>query len=45
VYFEGEAANARDSVLMLAPESRRGTLLARPVAGRPDAWQFEIRDV
>jgi protocatechuate 3,4-dioxygenase alpha subunit len=43
VYFEGEAANAGDAVLMLVPESRRGTLLARPVAGRPGAWTFEIR--
>jgi protocatechuate 3,4-dioxygenase alpha subunit len=43
VYFEGEAANAHDPVLALVPEDRRGTLLARLVEGRPDAWSIEIR--
>jgi protocatechuate 3,4-dioxygenase alpha subunit len=43
VYFEGEAANAHDAVLALVPEDRRGTLLARLVEGRPDAWSIEIR--
>jgi protocatechuate 3,4-dioxygenase alpha subunit len=40
VYFEGEAANAHDGVLALVPEDRRGTLMARQVAG---AWRMEIR--
>ena len=43
VYFEGEAANAHDPVLALVPKDRRSTLLARPVAGRPNAWSIEIR--
>jgi protocatechuate 3,4-dioxygenase alpha subunit len=43
VYFDGEAANACDPVLTLVPEDRRGTLLARTVAGRPNAWTIEIR--
>ena len=43
VYFEGEPANARDAVLALVPAERRGTLLARQVAGRANEWWFEIR--
>jgi protocatechuate 3,4-dioxygenase alpha subunit len=43
VYFEGEPANAHDPVLALVPAARRATLLARPVAGQPDAWFLEIR--
>jgi protocatechuate 3,4-dioxygenase alpha subunit len=43
VYFEGEAANAHDPVLALVPEDRRSTLLARPAAGRPNAWSIVIR--
>jgi len=43
VYFEGEPANARDVVLALVPVERRGTLLARPLAGRSVEWCVEIR--
>jgi protocatechuate 3,4-dioxygenase alpha subunit len=43
VYFAGEPANARDPVLAQAPEDRRATLLARPVAGQPNTWSIEIR--
>ena len=43
VYFAGEPANAHDPVLALVPEERRGTLLARPVAGQPNTWSIEIR--
>jgi len=42
VYFAGEAANADDPVLALIPANRRDTLLAKPVAGQPDAWAIEI---
>lgn len=42
VYFAGEPANVRDPVLALVPEARRGTLLAHPVAGQPNAWRIEI---
>jgi protocatechuate 3,4-dioxygenase alpha subunit len=43
VYFAGEPANASDPVLALVPEARRGSLLARPVAGQPNTWRMEIR--
>jgi protocatechuate 3,4-dioxygenase alpha subunit len=42
VYFAGEAANAHDPVLTLAPAERRDTLLAKPVAGQTNAWAIEI---
>jgi protocatechuate 3,4-dioxygenase, alpha subunit len=42
VYFAGEAANADDPVLALAPADRRETLLAKPVAGQANAWAIEI---
>ena len=40
IYFEGEAANAEDPILALAPEARRDTLIARRDG---DAWRFDIR--
>jgi len=43
VYFEGEPANAQDPVLVLVPEDRRVTLLARPVAVQPNEWFIQIR--
>jgi len=43
VYFEGEAANADDSVLALVPEERRETLMARPAEGQSTTWCIEIR--
>jgi protocatechuate 3,4-dioxygenase alpha subunit len=33
MYFDGDAANARDPVLSRVPQARRSTLMARPVAG------------
>ena len=42
VYFAGDAANADDPVLALIPAGRRDTLLAKPVAGQPNAWAIEI---
>jgi len=43
LYFAGEAANAEDAVLSLAPAERRETLLADPLAGQPDTWHMDIR--
>jgi protocatechuate 3,4-dioxygenase alpha subunit len=43
VYFAGDPANVDDPVLALVPEERRGTLLAHPVEGEPEAWRFDIR--
>ena len=40
IYFEDDPANTDDPVLALAPEARRGTLLARREG---DAWRFDIR--
>jgi protocatechuate 3,4-dioxygenase alpha subunit len=43
VYFAGEASNAEDAALALAPEERCATLLAQPVAGQAGTWRMEIR--
>jgi len=43
VYFAGEPANAEDAVLAMVPESRRATILARPLADQANAWHLEIR--
>lgn len=42
LYFEGEASNAEDPILALVPDDRRDTLMARPVAGSPGIWRFDI---
>jgi protocatechuate 3,4-dioxygenase, alpha subunit len=43
IYFEGEADNARDPVLLLVPASRRGTLIAkRETAGEIAVYRFDI---
>ena len=42
VYFEGDSSLPNDSILALVPESRRATLLARPDAVEPGAWNFDI---
>ena len=41
LYFDDEAANARDQVLQLVPEARRQTLIARTTA--PGRYRFDIR--
>lgn len=43
VYFAGDPLNESDPILALVPESRRATLLARPLPDRGHAWFFEIR--
>lgn len=42
IYFSGDAANAECPVLARVPKSRRATLMAQPVAGRPGTWRHEI---
>jgi len=42
VYFAGDPGNEEDPVLALAPEERRGTLLAQPDPTHPGVWQFDI---
>ncbi|MGL4438991.1 MAG: protocatechuate 3,4-dioxygenase subunit alpha [Bosea sp. (in: a-proteobacteria)] len=39
-YFEGDARNAADPVLMQVPENRRDTLLARQTS--PGTWRFDV---
>lgn len=41
VYFDDEPGNARDPVLALVPEERRGTLIAR--RGEGGVFRFDIR--
>jgi protocatechuate 3,4-dioxygenase alpha subunit len=43
IYFAGDAANLTDQVLMLVPEDRRETLMARPDPARPAHWAFDMR--
>jgi protocatechuate 3,4-dioxygenase, alpha subunit len=43
LYFRGDTALASDPVLAVVPAERRETLLARPVADQPGAWDFVIR--
>ena len=42
IYFEGDAANAEDDVLAVAPEERRGTLMAQPDRAQSGVWTFDI---
>jgi protocatechuate 3,4-dioxygenase, alpha subunit len=47
MYFEDESSNVADPVLLLVPDERRSTLIARRIAGSPDkltplAYQFDI---
>ena len=42
IYFPDEPANAEDPVLALAPAERRGTLLARKIAGKPGALEWNV---
>ena len=41
LYFDDEAANARDAILQLVPETRRQTLVARSTS--PGQYRFDIR--
>ena len=41
LYFDDEAANARDAILQLVPEARRQTLVARTTS--PGRYRFDIR--
>jgi protocatechuate 3,4-dioxygenase, alpha subunit len=43
IYFDGESSNASDPALALAPEDRRGTLMAHRDAEDSSLWNFEIR--
>lgn len=42
IYFSGDPANDEDPVLALVPNARRQTLMARPVAGQPGTWRFDV---
>jgi len=42
IYFPGEAANAADPILTLVPPARRGTLVAKRVAGRKGALEWNV---
>jgi len=43
IYFLGDPANAKDPILALVPAGRRETLMARPDAGNPGLYRFDIR--
>jgi len=42
IYFSGDAANPECPILGRVPKSRRATLLAQPVPGRPGVWRHQI---
>jgi protocatechuate 3,4-dioxygenase alpha subunit len=42
IYFAGDPANAEDAALLLVPEDRRPTLIARPNPEQSGSWDFEI---
>ena len=42
IYFPEDAANADDAVLQSVPATRRGTLIAKPVAGQPGALEWNV---
>jgi protocatechuate 3,4-dioxygenase, alpha subunit len=41
IYFGGDTANASDYILGLAPEDRRGSLIANP-SGKEGEWCFDL---
>jgi protocatechuate 3,4-dioxygenase, alpha subunit len=43
IYFAGDPANATDPILTLVPADRRNTLMAKPDAGSPNVFRFDIR--
>ena len=42
VYLGGDAANAEDAALQSVADHRRATLVAKPIAGRTGAYQWNI---
>jgi len=42
IYFPDDPANAEDRVLQSVPVERRGTLIAKPIAGRPGALSCDL---
>jgi len=42
IYFPADPANASDPVLLRVPESRRETLIAQAVPGRPGVLQWNV---
>ena len=42
IYFPADPANAEDEVLQSMPVSRRGTLIAQPIAGRVGALRWDV---
>jgi protocatechuate 3,4-dioxygenase alpha subunit len=42
IYFSGEAANAGDPVLLLVPENRRATLMAKPLTGKTGVLEWNV---
>ena len=42
IYFVGDPANAEDAALLLVPEDRRSTLMARLNPEQSGSWDFEI---
>lgn len=43
IYFAGDPGNASDPILALVPADRRDTLIAKPDAGKPGLYRFDIR--
>ena len=42
IYFPADPANADDAVLQSVPQPRRGTLIAKSVAGHPGSFEWNV---
>jgi protocatechuate 3,4-dioxygenase alpha subunit len=42
MYFPDDASNAADGVLARVPQERRGTLVAKPAAGKPGKLEWNV---
>ena len=42
IYFPADPANAEDAVLQSVPQPRRGTLIAKSVAGHPGSFEWNV---
>jgi len=43
IYFPDDPANAEDAVLQAVAPERRATIVARPIAGKPNAFEWDVR--
>ena len=42
MYFPGEKLNDTDKLLQRVPEADRASLIAKPIPGEPETYEFKI---